>query len=103
MLKIAEEIAIQTMQFDEVYFKSSFDKANRSSDSSKRGPGMEEGLRILEKIKQELSKKDQDKKKEARSIEDKIKNKRYEIAKLSTENKDWTAACHRTYSPFTET
>ena len=53
MLKIAEEIAIQTMQFDEVYFKSSFDKANRSSDSSKRGPGMEEGLRILEKIKQE--------------------------------------------------
>ena len=32
--------------------------------------------------------KDQDKKKEARSIEDKIKNKRYEIAKLSTENKE---------------
>ena len=53
MLKIAEEIAIQTMHFDEVYFKSSFDKANRSSASSKRGPGMEEGLRILEKVKQE--------------------------------------------------
>ena len=32
-------------------FKSSFDKANRSSDSSYRGPGMEEGLRILEKVK----------------------------------------------------
>ena len=35
-------------------FKSSFDKANRSSHSSFRGPGMEEGLRILEKVKAEL-------------------------------------------------
>src|SRR3954451_15286858 len=35
-------------------FKSSFDKANRSSDKSYRGPGMEEGLRILEKVKTEL-------------------------------------------------
>lgn len=35
-------------------FKSSFDKANRSSHSSFRGPGLEEGLRILEKIKTEL-------------------------------------------------
>jgi 2-dehydro-3-deoxyphosphooctonate aldolase (KDO 8-P synthase) len=32
-------------------FKSSFDKANRSSDKSFRGPGMDEGLRILEKVK----------------------------------------------------
>jgi len=32
-------------------FKSSFDKANRSSDKSYRGPGMDEGLRILEKVK----------------------------------------------------
>jgi 2-dehydro-3-deoxyphosphooctonate aldolase (KDO 8-P synthase) len=32
-------------------FKSSFDKANRSSDKSYRGPGMEEGLRILEKVR----------------------------------------------------
>lgn len=32
-------------------FKSSFDKANRSSGSSFRGPGMEEGLRILEKVR----------------------------------------------------
>src|SRR5436305_3367625 len=31
-------------------FKSSFDKANRSSDKSFRGPGMDEGLRILEKV-----------------------------------------------------
>jgi 2-dehydro-3-deoxyphosphooctonate aldolase (KDO 8-P synthase) len=32
-------------------FKSSFDKANRSSDKSYRGPGMDEGLRVLEKVK----------------------------------------------------
>jgi 2-dehydro-3-deoxyphosphooctonate aldolase (KDO 8-P synthase) len=35
-------------------FKSSFDKANRSSDRSYRGPGMDEGLRILEKVKNAL-------------------------------------------------
>jgi 2-dehydro-3-deoxyphosphooctonate aldolase (KDO 8-P synthase) len=35
-------------------FKSSFDKANRSSDRSYRGPGMDEGLRILEKVRDEL-------------------------------------------------
>ena len=32
-------------------FKSSFDKANRTSDKSYRGPGMDEGLRILEKVR----------------------------------------------------
>ncbi|NOR51118.1 MAG: 3-deoxy-8-phosphooctulonate synthase [Gammaproteobacteria bacterium] len=36
-------------------FKSSFDKANRTSSSSFRGPGIEEGLRILEKVKVELN------------------------------------------------
>ena len=35
-------------------FKSSYDKANRSSIHSFRGPGIEEGLRILEKVKNEL-------------------------------------------------
>ncbi len=35
-------------------FKSSFDKANRSSLASYRGPGMEEGLRILAKVKEML-------------------------------------------------
>ncbi len=35
-------------------FKSSYDKANRSSDSSYRGPGMDEGLRILRKVRDEL-------------------------------------------------
>jgi 2-dehydro-3-deoxyphosphooctonate aldolase (KDO 8-P synthase) len=34
-------------------YKSSFDKANRSSGSSFRGPGLEEGLRILEKVRRE--------------------------------------------------
>lgn len=35
-------------------YKSSFDKANRSSHTSYRGPGMEEGLRILERVKNEV-------------------------------------------------
>jgi len=34
-------------------YKSSFDKANRSSGASFRGPGIEEGLRILEKVRTE--------------------------------------------------
>lgn len=33
------------------YFKASFDKANRTSITSYRGPGIEEGLRILKKVK----------------------------------------------------
>jgi len=35
-------------------FKSSYDKANRSSGSSPRGPGMEKGLEILAKVRKEL-------------------------------------------------
>jgi 2-dehydro-3-deoxyphosphooctonate aldolase (KDO 8-P synthase) len=35
-------------------YKSSFDKANRSSASSFRGPGIAEGLRILDKVKHQL-------------------------------------------------
>jgi 2-dehydro-3-deoxyphosphooctonate aldolase (KDO 8-P synthase) len=35
-------------------YKSSFDKANRSSADSPRGPGLAEGLRILERVKLEL-------------------------------------------------
>lgn len=35
-------------------YKSSYDKANRSSGRSFRGPGMEEGLRILEKVRSEI-------------------------------------------------
>ena len=36
-------------------FKSSYDKANRSSGGTFRGPGMEKGLEILAKVKRELS------------------------------------------------
>ena len=36
-------------------FKSSYDKANRSSGTSFRGPGMEKGLEILAKVKRELN------------------------------------------------
>jgi len=35
-----------------IVFKSSFDKANRTSHSSFRGPGLDAGLRILERVKQ---------------------------------------------------
>jgi 2-dehydro-3-deoxyphosphooctonate aldolase (KDO 8-P synthase) len=35
-------------------FKSSFDKANRSSAESERGPGLEEGLRVLGRVKDEV-------------------------------------------------
>ncbi|MFK7890538.1 MAG: 3-deoxy-8-phosphooctulonate synthase [Granulosicoccus sp.] len=35
-------------------YKSSFDKANRSSGSSFRGPGMKEGLRILARVRKEI-------------------------------------------------
>jgi 2-dehydro-3-deoxyphosphooctonate aldolase (KDO 8-P synthase) len=35
-------------------YKSSFDKANRSSHTSFRGPGMEEGLRILETVRAQI-------------------------------------------------
>jgi len=35
-------------------YKSSFDKANRSSHESYRGPGIEEGLRILQAVKQQI-------------------------------------------------
>lgn len=35
-------------------YKSSYDKANRSSGDSFRGPGLEQGLRILEKVRQDI-------------------------------------------------
>lgn len=43
--KIAQELDL------DFYFKASFDKANRTSIHSYRGPGIEEGLRILENVK----------------------------------------------------
>tara|TARA_B100001540_G_C15472121_1_gene490646 strand:+ start:140 stop:598 length:459 start_codon:yes stop_codon:yes gene_type:complete len=47
-----------------------------------------ENIKEVEKIKQDLNKKDQNKKKEAKSIQEKIQNKEFEIKKLSTENKE---------------
>lgn len=41
----------------EFYFKSSFDKANRTSINSFRGPGLEEGLKILQSVKDEFGMK----------------------------------------------
>lgn len=43
----------QTLSIPLIY-KSSFDKANRSSASSYRGPGFEKGLMILEKVKKDI-------------------------------------------------
>ena len=45
-------------------------------------------IKEVDVIKQELNKKDQEKKKQAKSIQEKIKNKVVEIKKLSTENKE---------------
>lgn len=54
MLATAERIrAIGEQTGALVIFKSSFDKANRSAGTSYRGPGLDEGLRILEKIRAE--------------------------------------------------
>ena len=54
-MEIAEELKAITDDLGIPYiFKASFDKANRSSHDSFRGPGMEEGLRILEKVKNDL-------------------------------------------------
>ena len=47
-----------------------------------------ENIKEVEKIKNELSKKDQDKKNQAKGIDEKIKNKEYIIEKLSTENRE---------------
>jgi 2-dehydro-3-deoxyphosphooctonate aldolase (KDO 8-P synthase) len=53
-LFVAETLAVAARRLGIVLiFKSSFDKANRSSDKSFRGLGMDEGLRILEKVRDE--------------------------------------------------
>jgi 2-dehydro-3-deoxyphosphooctonate aldolase (KDO 8-P synthase) len=53
--KIAEQVARTAADAGVPYiFKASYDKANRSSASAFRGPGLKEGLRILGKIKSEL-------------------------------------------------
>lgn len=52
VMSIAEKMKSITDKLGISYtFKASFDKANRTSINGKRGPGIEEGLRILEKVK----------------------------------------------------
>jgi 2-dehydro-3-deoxyphosphooctonate aldolase (KDO 8-P synthase) len=52
-LTTCEEFVRVTEKLNIPYiFKASFDKANRSSINSFRGPGMDEGLKIFEKVKQ---------------------------------------------------
>lgn len=52
MNEVAAEVARLREHFDvEVYFKASFDKANRTSLHSFRGPGLEKGLQTLADIK----------------------------------------------------
>jgi len=54
-LEVAGHIAAIAKKLEMLYvFKGSFDKANRSSHKSYRGPGMAQGLRILEKVKQQV-------------------------------------------------
>lgn len=54
-LKLAEKISKITRALKMPYvFKASFDKANRSSIRSFRGPGLEKGLRILARVKKEF-------------------------------------------------
>lgn len=55
-MKMAEAISAITRQLKIPYiFKASFDKANRTSANSYRGPGIDEGLRVLAKIKSEMA------------------------------------------------
>lgn len=55
-LSIAEQYVTVTDKLNIPYvFKASFDKANRSSLTSFRGPGLDEGLKILQEIKETFS------------------------------------------------
>lgn len=52
VMQIAETVKEITERLDlDYYFKASFDKANRTSISSYRGPGIKKGLEILQKVK----------------------------------------------------
>lgn len=55
VMEIAEHMKRVTDDLGIPYiFKASFDKANRSSSQSFRGPGVEEGLRVLQRVKDDL-------------------------------------------------
>lgn len=52
-LQIAEQLASMAERLGvAIVFKASFDKANRTSIDAYRGPGLEEGLRILERVRE---------------------------------------------------
>lgn len=54
VMEIAGQMKAVVSKYDvDYYFKASFDKANRTSLSSYRGPGIEKGLEILKRVKQE--------------------------------------------------
>ena len=54
-LRIAERLKVLSEELGlPLVFKASFDKANRTSVTSFRGPGLDEGLRIMQRIKQEF-------------------------------------------------
>src|SRR5215831_18445867 len=54
-LKIAIAVSATAKKLGVPYiFKASYDKANRTSLKSFRGPGLKEGLRILKKVKNEV-------------------------------------------------
>jgi 2-dehydro-3-deoxyphosphooctonate aldolase (KDO 8-P synthase) len=56
VMAVAEKFAETTSSLNINWiFKGSFDKANRSSISSFRGPGLDEGLKMLEKVKSEFN------------------------------------------------
>lgn len=55
VFKVAEKLTkFQENKNIDFYFKSSFDKANRTSISSFRGPGLEKGCEILEDVKKQF-------------------------------------------------
>ena len=55
VMRIAEKLRpLSENKRVEFYFKASFDKANRTSINSFRGPGLEEGLRIFEEVKKQF-------------------------------------------------
>lgn len=54
-MKVCEHYVTVTEKLDIPYiFKASFDKANRSSVHSYRGPGLEEGMKIFQELKQQF-------------------------------------------------
>ena len=57
-MTVAENLARLNEEFGDeisITFKGSFDKANRTSLDSYRGPGLDEGLRLLQKVKEDFA------------------------------------------------